>query len=853
MLKKLSVLLLLLNVILWPAKAQTAFNPANLHLKWQILQNTYQGKSQFLSALTLINQDKNSMPANGWKLYFNFVRLVVPASVTGAVQIEHLNGDLFCLSPKTDFKVLKPKDSLRIEFVAADWAVNFTDAPDGFYFINNNAPAQPVAVKNVTPIPAARAEQYLRKPGDQVTLTTPDAVFNQNKLVQDIAAEKLPPIFPTPNNYHLTTGNFRLNAAVNITADAIFSNEKSLLKQELAQVFLLPTKQKTATNTIYLRVKEALPPEGYQLKITTNTITISASTRTGVFYALQSLKTMFPGEAWKGKLPDIQLPGIEVNDAPRFAYRGLLLDVARNFQTKKQVLKVLDLMALYKLNVLHFHLTDDEGWRLEIPSLPELTEVGSKRGHTLNNIQHLQPSYGSGPDVNNPTGTGFYSKADFIEILKYANTHHITVIPEIETPGHARAAVKAMDARYQKLLLAGKKTAAKQYLLHDLKDSSVYQSVQYWNDNVIDVSLPSTYRFMETVADELISFYRAAGAPLKTIHFGGDEVPAGVWQKSPSCLKLMAANPTVKNTDDLWYYYYDHINQILKKRNLYASGWEEAALRKTVVNGVKANVPNPDFAHQNFHTYVWNNVLGWGAEDLAYKLANAGYPVVLSNVTNLYFDIAYQKAFEEPGYYWGGYLDVDKPFKFIPYNYFKNTTENGMGNPIHPKYFATKEALTAQGKANIVGIQGLLWGETVKGPKEMEYRLLPKMLGLAERAWSKDPDWATETDSVKSKVLYQQAWSVFTNVLSKKELPRLNYYASGFAYRIPTAGVLVENGAAAANVQLPGMTIRYTTNGQEPSVSSPVYTKPVATKGTLKFRVFNAADRGGRSVTVLNP
>lgn len=851
--KLLSVLFSFLVLTGFAQQQSTNFNPQNLEVKWEIIRNNDQGKPQFLSALTIINHDQNSIPTNGWKLYFNFQRVIVPASVSGPVKIEWLNGDLFRLFPKADFKALKQGDSLRTEFVSADWVVNFTDAPAGFYWIDDKNPEKTIPVKNVMVVPSTKPEQFSRNPTDQVPVITSDAVFNQNKLITDIPAEKLSPIFPTPVNYRLTNTSFLLNANVQIKVDAVFTEEKSYLQKELKGIFGQAAKQSFITNSIFLTVNKALAPEAYELKIAANQITISASNGAGVFYGIQSLKSMFPAEAWSGKMPAITLPGIEVNDAPRFGYRGLSIDVARNFQSKKELLKVIDLISLYKLNTLHLHLNDDEGWRLEIPSLPELTEVGSKRGHSLDSKENLPPAYGSGPDVNNPYGSGFYSKAEFIEILKYAKERHISIIPEIETPGHARAAIKSMDARYQKLLLAGKKADAERYLLHDLNDKSVYSSVQHWSDNVMDVSLSSTYNFIEIIADEVISMYREAGAPLQTIHFGGDEVPAGVWQKSPSCQKLMASNPKVKNTDDLWYYYFDKVNQILKKRNLYVSAWEEAALRKTIIKGVKTAIPNPDFAHENFHMYVWNNVIGWGAEDLAYKLANAGYPVILGNVSNLYFDMAYQKAFDEPGYYWGGYLDVDKPFKFIPYNYFKNSTETAFGKPISQSFFATKEALTAQGKANIVGIQGLLWSETVKGPERMEYMILPKLFGLAERVWAKDPEWATEPDSAKSKVLYNQAWSAFANILGKKELSRLSYLDGEFNYRIPTAGVLVENGMVKANVQFPGMVIRYTTDATEPTASSPVYTQPISNKGTLKFRIFNTLGRGGRSVSIVNP
>ena len=212
-------------------------------------------------------------------------------------------------------------------------------------------------------------------------------------------------------------------------------------------------------------------------------------------------------------------------DAPRFGYRGLMLDVARNFQPKAAVLRVLDLMARYKLNAFHFHLTDDEGWRLEIPSLPELTSVGARRGHTLDSSRFLPPAYGSGPDVDQPFGSGFYSRADYVEILRYAAARHIEVIPELEMPGHARAAIKAMEARFRTLQATGDAEGASRFLLSDPEDRSIYTSAQGYHDNVMNPALPSTYAFIERVVQDLVALHREAGVPLRNLHVGGDEVP----------------------------------------------------------------------------------------------------------------------------------------------------------------------------------------------------------------------------------------------------------------------------------------------------------------------------------------
>jgi hexosaminidase len=249
---------------------------------------------------------------------------------------------------------------------------------------------------------------------------------------------------------------------------------------------------------------------------------------------------------------------------------------------------------------------------------------------------------------------------------------------------------------------------------------------------------------------------------------------------------------------------------------------------------------------------VWNNVIGWGAEDLPYRLANAGYKVVLSCVGNNYFDLAYVKSPDEPGYYWGGYVDVDKPFYFIPYDYYRSTRENAAGDPADLAYFSGKERLTDYGRSNIAGIQGLLWGENIKNNESLEYMILPKLLGLAERAWAQDPQWAVEKDTDTARELYDQAWSVFVNTVGKRELPRLDCYHGGFAYRIPPAGAAIEDGKVFVNIQLPGFDLRYTSDGSEPTARSGKYTGPITGKGLIKIKAFNPLGRGGKTTTIEN-
>ncbi|MDP9081360.1 MAG: carbohydate-binding domain-containing protein [Bacteroidota bacterium] len=838
-------------------KDEPKFNTHDLSITWEALQNDYQGKAQALNAITITNNGKTTFPATGWKMYFNSARLITEQAVTGNATIKFVNGDLFSLTPTATFGDIKPGQSVRVEFIDEDPVITVTDGPEGFYVVWDTQPEK-----------GYNTGAFIIKPfkPSYKGLITPAIIYDQNKIITDVPETQLTKVFPTPVSYKEGRGFFKLQGnnrehIIAATNDRELDNEVALLNNQFGQLF---TKSSTNSTNVKVRAEigveislnkiDGLSAEGYQLNVTPQGITINASTPTGAFYAIQSLKTLIPPSAYAHPQKEIQIPFVEIKDEPRFAYRAFMLDVGRNFQPKKEIFRVLDVMALYKLNVFHMHLTEDEGWRLEMPSLPELTEVGARRGHTLDSKHFLPASHGSGGELDNKTGTGFYTRADFIEILKYADKLHIMVIPEIEAPGHARAAVKSMTARYDRLMAEGKKAEAEKYLLYDPNDKSAYSTAQYWTDNVINVSLPSTYNFVETVIGDIVSMYKDAGVPLKTINFGGDEVPAHVWEKSPAYLALKATHPEIKSTGDLWYYFYGRVNQLVKAKGLYLSGWEEMALRKTALDGEPVYVPNPDFMPEHLQAEVWNNTLGGGNEDLAYKLANAGYKTVLTCVTNMYFDMAHYKSFDEPGYYWGAFSDIDKPFSFIPFDYFKNSKVDKDGLPLNRNIFIGKQRLTDYGKSNILGLQSAVWGENIKTTDRLEYMLLPRLLGFAERAWAQDPAWATEKNAAKSDSLYQKDWVNFLNVLGKREMPRLSYYNGGYNYRVPKPGVVLQDGKYAANIQFPGLTIRYTTDGKDPNEKSKIYNDAVTIDGNnVKFRAFDTKGRGGNVSEAVTP
>jgi hexosaminidase len=837
---KHNLIILLLSVISVHTFSQTkaSFDAKHLKLTWETLENNYNNTSETYSTIRISNTSNVAFPEKDWVIYFNSPDLrEINNDKPSNLMIKQINGDFFKIYPSANFKGITAGNTLEFDVLTRSLK-NITDYPKGFYIVlSDDSKAVSLAYETKTSIDFGKNDIVLA-----------EKIFDNNQKIKNTALDQLMPIIPSPLSYQKMGGNFVISKDIKIISNSLFENEANYLKEELEKVvnFKLVFGKSETNKIIALERKELEGKEAYELKITSEKILISASSNAGIFYGIQSLKLLFPPNSWAVKTNSISVPTVEIKDEPRFGHRAFMLDIARNFQNKIQILKVLDVLSLYKINVLHMHFNDDEGWRIEIPDLPELTEVGSKRGHTITEKDHLIPSYGSGPNVINQSGSGYLTKADYIEILKYATIRHIKVIPEFETPGHARAAIKSMNARYDKFMKMDNKEEAEKYHLRDIYDQSIYRSIQGFDDNVINPALPSVYTFIEKLIDEMLVMYKEAGAPLNTIHFGGDEVPEGVWEKSPLVKELIQNDKSITSVDELWFYYFSKVNQILKARNLYLSGWEEIGLRKAEVNGRKMMVLDPRFVNENFHTDVWNNL--HGNEDLAYKLANVGYKVVLTNVTNMYLDLAYNQSYQEPGQYWGGYVDVEKPYSFIPFNYYKNQKENERGEALKLDHFNGKDKLTEGGKMNIVGIQAPLWSEIITTSDRLEYLLLPKLFGLTERSWAKDPEWATELDSTKSENLYNKAWSDFVNVISKNELQRLDNYAGGFNYRIPTAGVKVENGKIKANVQFPDLIIRYTLDGSEPTLKSKIYTEEIIDSGKVSFKVFNKSGKSGNTV-----
>jgi hexosaminidase len=702
----------------------------------------------------------------------------------------------------------------------------------------------------------------VRGKGDDLPVVTAAARYAENESLNLLPATDVPKVIPTPVRTTPLPGQVAISAETTIVADPRLESEARFLSQSLGALVGAPVtvaaQSENGPHTIRLRIRDQsgaaeTADESYTLSARPESgIEIAGNSTAGVFYGIQTLRALAPVAAYHKPMKELAIDAVEIEDAPRFGYRGLMLDVGRNFHSKETVKKLLELMAFYKLNRFHWHLSDDEGWRIEIKALPELTAIGSRRGHTKDESDRLVPSLGSGPsaEATGSGGTGFYSQDDFIEVLRFANERHIEVIPEFDVPGHSRAAVIAMAARARRLIEEGKPDAASEFLLTDPGDKSKYESVQMWHGNVLDVGRDATYRFVNEVIGELADMYRRAGVPLTTIHLGGDEVPEGAWLASPACEGIATASdagPT--RGQQLQLHFLDRACEIVTKHDLRPACWEDCLLFGAK-GGLTIAETRAGSTESKPIVYVWNNVWGWGREDAAYRLANAGYDVVLANATNLYFDFAQGKDPEEPGYYWAAFVGAREPFEFNPLDVLQNVSHDSMGHPMLPEQFQNSVRLTDAGRKHVLGIQGELWGENMRSPQRLEYMAFPRTIALAERAWATAPPSTTIEDRAARDQARERDWNRFANCLGQRELDRLDDLAGGARYRIPPPGMVVRDGQVFANVAYPGLDIRYTTDGTEPAADSTRFQRPLPSGQNVRLRTFDSDGRGSRTVDV---
>ena len=545
-----------------------------MSIHWEMGQNDVQpGICELYYTIT--NLSDEPITNEGWTLYFNYMSLHPIYTEGDQILQTELQASYHSITPTADFQPLMPDSSRTFKLRFKGNVIRQTSRPEGFFLVKGKCKngkvkgGKPISIP-CTYAPFTRPEQMKR--GIVTWEKTPyaDGPYVYDYVQNILSGEEkfVQPLLPQPKKMEYTDGVCEVAKAA-----------------------------------IVVRTDANMVSEGYTMIITPTSITIEASDEAGIFYAKQTLKQ------W-GEL----VPCGRVTDYPDLHHRGIMLDVVRNYYPVDSIYRILDIMAYHKLNVLHFHLSDDEAWRLEIPGLPQLTDIGSKRGYTVDESECLLPMYCGGWDPNAPTtANGYITREKYIELLRYAGALHIRVIPEIDMPGHMRACKKAMG----------------NLLTDSAFDARVYKSAQNYTDNVIDVTKPYAIEFIDHVVTEIVKMHEEAGHPLTIFNIGGDEVPKGALTKEEHQAFI------------------DEVLKILKRYNLQPMGWEE----------ITHFCP----AESKAICYSWLN-----SDTKPLEMAEAGYPVVLANANRLYFDFAYCNHHEEKGLNWGGYTDEYRSFDWEP-------------------------------------------------------------------------------------------------------------------------------------------------------------------------------------------
>ena len=792
---------------------------------------------------TITNLFEDTIGQN-WVLYYNQIMGGPDQnSLPPSIQVDKFNGTFFGIMPTDEFLPLPPNQSFSYSYKMNVPVIRKSDTPMGMYVVMDNG--NPLIINNVN------AEGLEIDDLGRLPVETASTRFEQNKIYGKEDLSLVEKLIPFPKEIMKQEGALNFGNKLTFYAHDNLNAESEWLVHLLSNYVDIQKNQNESDAVINIKMDESADSRtgAYSLSVDEKGITIESENNEGILNGISTLAQLL---AESDDNDEYKLEYMNIVDWPDYEYRGLMLDVSRHFHSVKSVKSILDLMSLYKLNKFHFHLGDDEGWRVEINDLPELTEVGARRGHTMNEVKsgHLQPAYGSGPHPSHSYGSGWYTREEYIDILKYAAARHIEVIPEFDMPGHARAAIMAMKVRYDKYMAEGNKEAAEQYLLSDPNDQSVYNSAQGYGDNSFCVCRESTFTFVEKVLQEVIKMHEEAGAPLKTFHSGGDEVAYGSWQKSPICQDFIKANnESISNTDELQAYFTQRYMSIIAKYGLVTAGWEEYVLKNSS-EGHHGKELNPKFFGQNMQPYVWNATWGWGREDMAYQLANAGYRVVMCNSAQLYFDMAYNMDPDESGLMWTGMVDATNPFFLIPENIYSiPQKKNNVGAVVSNDLFDGHARLTDEGKENFYGIQGHLWSETVTSNDKIHYYLFPKTLSLSERAWNAYPEWDLISDINDRWEIMQKDWGTFANKVGQQHLAILDHVWEGVNYRIPLPGIKVIDNKIHANVRFPGLTLRYTSDGSSVNENSTVYNDPFEIEegvSIIRMKAFNTKGRSSR-------
>ncbi|MDO6704847.1 beta-N-acetylhexosaminidase [Photobacterium sp. 1_MG-2023] len=597
----------------------------------------HQTETETRLSLTLHNLSDQSLEA--WSLAFILSRWIEPATVSHG----HLkqNGS-YCTLAAHPQSALQANGHFYTEFAIK--TPPLTLHSDGI------AEACLYTATSEKPLPVVVTPLNLKQPAQE-----------RNHL--DLPPAKAINLIPAPAALQERQGEFRWSryTALASVPDAATGSVR-WLQQTLASWLDTPLTVEPQ-GQIHYQLKPELAEGAYHLLIEAEAIWLEASSAAGFSHATASLLQLLPTQPVHQVEHQITLPMVDIQDQPQYGHRGMMLDCARHFHPVTRIKRLLDQLARLKFNTFHWHLTDDEGWRIEIDAYPALTQIGAWRGPE----EALIPQFST---IDRRHG-GFYSKQDIRDIVAYAADRSIQVIPEIDIPGHCRAAIKSLPE-----------------LLVDPEDHSSYRSIQNYSDNVLSPALEGTYTFLTTVLDEVCDLF-----PAPFLHVGADEVPHGVWTDSPACRKMMDEHGYT-DPMELQGHLLRFVENYLSQKGKRMLGWQE------VVKGDKVSK----------NTIV----LPWMNEQAGLDCAGNGYEVIMQPAQFTYLDLAQSACAEEPGANWAGFLPLETVYSYRPLAALE---------PSDPKL------------KQILGIQCGLWCEHVFSQSRFEYLLFPRLMAISEVCW----------------------------------------------------------------------------------------------------------------------
>ncbi|HFQ5207551.1 TPA: beta-N-acetylhexosaminidase [Vibrio vulnificus] len=618
--------------------------------------------------MTLHNLSDQDLP--NWSLTFAFTRFIQLGSISHGTLTQI--GSFCQLTP--DSLVLPANHHFYCEFTVLTNPFRFYSDGLNEAFVEYHHEGEQVR-SNVDVTPIVLASPYRERETIAPTLASAYSLL------------------PKANALHVDAGHFSLTPSSAITCQsALADSAVTWLMDEMARLhqFKLATSE---VGEIIYRSNPTLDEGAYQLKISQEQVRVEAGSSSGFVHATASLLQLLD---YNSLTQEAQLACCSISDSPRFRYRGMMLDCSRHFHSVEQVKRLINLLAHYKFNTFHWHLTDDEGWRVEIKAFPALTEVGAWRGVD----EAIEPQY---THISQRYG-GFYSQEEIKEVVAYAAQRSIMVIPEIDVPGHCRAAIKSLPE-----------------MLVEAEDDTVYRSIQNYSDNVLNPGLSTTYQFLDGVLEEIAQLF-----PAPYVHIGADEVPHGVWSNSPSCQALMKQHG-YQDYKELQGHLLRHAEQKLRSLGKRMLGWEEAQ------HGDKVSKD----------TVIYS----WLSEEAAVNCARQGFDVVLQPAQTTYLDMTQDYAPEEPGVDWANPLPLEKAYNYEP------LANIPADDPIHKR---------------IWGIQTALWCEIINNPERMDYMVFPRIIALAEACWTQKEhrDWNDFLSRLKGHlplldkqgIKYRQPW-----------------------------------------------------------------------------------------------